>query len=311
MKKVVVIGGGTGLSTLLRGIRDYPLEISAIVTMTDNGSSTGRLRKDMNVLPPGDIRKCIAALSQEEGALLPLFEYRFKNGFGLSGHSFGNLLITALVDITGSFEEAVYLASRILQTQGDIIPSTLENVHLKAKFEDNKEIIGESEITKYGYKHKINKMGLIGNSKANPKALEKIFEADVIVVGPGSLFTSIIPNFLLSGVAKSYSESNAFKIYVSNVSTERGETENFNLSDHLGILNDYKINFDLVIANSKKFGPVKKEKYINPVEVDDKSQENNKVIMEKIYDESNPLYHDSEKLGNIIYDIAMNVKKYK
>lgn len=309
MKKIVTIGGGSGLATLLRGIRDYPMEISAIVTMTDDGASTGRLRKDLKVLPPGDIRKCIAALSHEEGALLPLFEHRFKKGFGLSGHSFGNLFLTALIEMTGSFEEAVLLASKILQTQGVIIPSTLNDVHLVASF-NNKKIIGESKITKYGYNHKIIKMSLSKKAKANPEAVEAIKKADVLVVGPGSLFTSIIPNFLLPGILNEYSRSKALKIYIANVSTERGETENYNLSNHLDALSDYGIKFDIIVANNKKFKINPKEKHVKPVEIDRDYFIETKVVKEDIYNTRNPLYHDSEKLGDLIYDISNNRKKY-
>lgn len=313
MKKITAIGGGTGLSSLLRGLRDYDLEISAIVTMTDDGASSGRLRRETGILPPGDIRKCLAALSLEEGVILPLFEYRFKRGFGISGHSFGNLFISALTEMTGSFSEAIYLASKILQTKGDIIPATLDNVHLKARFNDGRTIVGESKITKYGYRHRIKEIFLDRKAKANPDAIKAIQGADLIVVGPGSLFTSIAPNFLLSGISDTFRKSKAIKIYISNVSTERGETENFKLSDHLRVFENLKISFDAVLANGANFNDRTskiKDKYVKAVEIDRGKIRGLKIIEKELYNRENPLYHDTEKLGNLVYNIAINPKKY-
>ncbi len=304
MKKITAIGGGTGLSTLLRSIRDYPLDISAIVAMTDDGASTGRLRKDLETLPPGDVRQCIAALSRDEGVLLSLFDYRFKKGFGLSGHSFGNLFITALSDITGSFEEAVFLASRILQTQGEIIPATYDNIHLSAFFDNGKKIIGESRITRYGYNHQIAEIMLNKKAETNKEAIKKIMEADILLVGPGSLYTSIMPNFLLLELNKAFKKSQGLKAYISNVSTERGETDNFKISDHLEVLKKYGVSFDLVIATNSHYSP-------KEVKVDTNSFFETKIVKMDLTDIKNPLCHDIEKLGGSLWEIIGNIKKIK
>lgn len=306
MKKIVAIGGGSGLSTLLRGLRDYPLEITAIVTMTDDGASSGLLRKDFGILPPGDIRKCIAALSEDETLLVNLFQYRFKKGFGLKGHSLGNLLIGALKEITGSFEAAVGEISDILKIKGTVLPASLSDIHLVAKFEDGREIQGESKITKYGYKHKITKIKLNKAAKANKKALEAISAADVILVGPGSTFTSVLPNFLIRALLKEYNASEALKIYIGNISTERGETENFPLSEHMQIFENYGIFFDQILANSKLFPKNSGDGFLTPVLIDVPG-----VIKANLIDERNLLYHDPEKLATVLWKIILNAKKHK
>lgn len=305
MKKVVAIGGGSGLSTLLRGLRDYPLDITAIVTMTDDGASTGRLRNDLKILPPGDIRKCLAALSEDESVLVDLFQHRFKNGFGLKGHSFGNLLISALKEMTGNFENAIELCSRLLSIKGKVLPASLADVHLQAVFTDDKKVIGESYITKYGYKHKIKEISLTKKVKANPKAIEAIKNADIIIVGPGSLYTSLLPNFLISEIASEYNKSEATKIFVCNISTERGETEKFSLNDHLKVLEKYNICPELCLVNSAQIPEGIGDGHIHPVRVD--LTEN--IILAPILDKKNPLFHDSESLGKEIWNITLKLKK--
>jgi uncharacterized cofD-like protein len=294
MKNIVVIGGGTGLSTLLRGIKDYPFNISAIVTMTDDGASTGRLRREMGILPPGDIRKCIAALAKNESAILDLFNYRFKSGFGISGHSMGNLFLTALIDTTGSFEKAVEKASDILNIKGQVLPATLTDVHLGAEFEDGQRIVGQHKITQYGYGMKIKSVFLTKEAKANTKAVKAISEAEYIVVGPGSLFTSVIPNFLHKELKVAFQKSKAKKIYVCNVSTERGETDKYKVSDHLKAMEKYGILFDQVIMNSRMFPKGSGDGYVEPVEID---IHGDKYVKAEISDRKNPLYHDSKKLA--------------
>lgn len=300
MKKIVVIGGGTGLSTLLRGIKEYRFDITAIVTMTDDGASTGRLRREVGILPPGDIRKCIAALAKNETELLDLFNHRFKRGFGISGHSMGNLFLTALRDMSGSFEGAVEMASDILNIKGQVLPATLQDVHLGAEFADGMRIMGEHKITQYGYVMRIKNVFLSKEANANPKAVKAINGADVIIVGPGSLFTSIIPNFLHKEIKSEYRKSKAQKIYICNVSTERGETEKFKVSDHISELTKYGVDFDSVIVNSKMFAKGAGDGYVEPVEIDMKG---GKIILANVSSIKNPLYHDHKKLAKAVSDI--------
>lgn len=306
MKKIVAIGGGSGLSTLLRGIRDYPAQITAIVTMTDDGASSGLLRKDLGILPPGDIRKCIAALSEEETLLLNLFQYRFRKGIGLKGHNLGNLLIGAMKDMTGSFESAIEEISDILNIKGQVLPASLTDVHLGAEFENGHRLVGESKITRYGYKNKIKKVYLTKAIKANPKVIEAIKEADLILVGPGSLYTSILPNFLIKDLLKAYLDSKATKIFISNVSTERGETENLGLNAHLEILRKYSVSFDQILANSVKFKEMSGDGYVCPVEIDVEG-----VIKVPVVDNEEPLFHDAQKLGKEVWKLALKNKKLK
>lgn len=287
------------MAALLRGLKKYPVEISAIVTMTDDGASTGRLRREMGVLPPGDIRKCLAALAENESELLDLFNYRFKKGFGIAGHSMGNLLLTALKDTTGSFEGAIEKSSELLNINGRVIPATLEDVHLGAEFEDGTRVLGEHKITQYGYGMKIKNIFLSKEAKSNSKAVSAIENADYILVGPGSLYTSILPNFLHKEIKTAFTKSDAKKIFVCNVSTERGETEKFKASDHLSAFNDFDIQFDQIVANSKMFPKGSGDGFVDPVEID--LFEN--IISAELSNDENPLYHDSEKLAKAVFDI--------
>lgn len=309
MKKVVVIGGGTGLSTLLRGLRSYPIELSAIVAMTDNGASSGKLRKLNGALPPGDIRKCIAALSEDETGLTELFEYRYKSGFGLRGHSVGNLMIAAMLEKTGSFELAVEKISDILNIRGQVLPSTLQDVHLSASFDDGNTVTGEVKLRQYGYKHKIKKLSLTDHAKTNPRAIKAIIESDVIFIGPGSLYSSIIPSFLQPSLAKAVRESAALRVYVSNVSTEKGETEGFDYDEHLRILRKYKVSYDAVLLNNvwAKTGDPRDSTV--PVKVTENSEHQEIRLYANVISVANPLYHDSLKLGNKCYRIILDSGK--
>lgn len=301
MKKVVAIGGGTGLSALLRGLKKYDLDITAIVTMTDDGASTGRLRREIGVLPPGDIRKCIAALSEDESALLDLFNYRFKNGFGLSGHSLGNLFLSAMTDMKGDFGEAVEQMEKLLRVRGRVLPATLKNVHIGAEFEDGKKVMGQVNIAKYGYggKH-VKKLILNKDAATNPKAVKALKEANVILVGPGSLYTSILPNFLHQELLDAYQNSKAKKIYICNVSTERGETEGYKVSHHVNEMKKYFAYHDLVLVNSALFEPGAGDGYVKPVEVDVSGPG---IVLAETVQTENPLFHDSEKLAGAIIKI--------
>lgn len=234
--RVVVIGGGTGLSNLLRGIKSFTNNITAIVTVGDDGGSSGRLRQELGVLPPGDIRNCITALADEERLVTELFRYRFQSGAGLEGHSFGNLFLSALCAITnGDMLEATRVASRVLNSCGQVLPSTVTNFSLVAELTDGRIIEGESQIPLAA--GRIKSLTLKpALPKAVPEAIEAIYNADLIILGPGSLYTSIIPNLLVDGIAQAIRDSSADKIYVSNVLTQNGETNNYSVADHVEAL---------------------------------------------------------------------------
>jgi uncharacterized cofD-like protein len=230
--KIVTIGGGTGLSTLLRGLKASSANITAIVTVADDGGSSGRLRREIGVLPPGDIRNCIAALADEEKLLTELFQYRFKAGDGLVGHSFGNLFLTVLSDITGDFERAIAASSKVLAVRGQVLPATLSDVKLWAELADGRRIEGESNITEAG--GKIVQIGCTpADPPALPRALDALEDADYIIIGPGSLYTSIIPNLLVPDIAEMISARQVPCIYVCNVMTQPGETDGYTVSDHI------------------------------------------------------------------------------
>lgn len=274
--KVVAIGGGTGLSVLLRGLKKYTSNITAIVTVSDDGGGSGLLRTDMGILPPGDIRNCIVSLANTEPIMEQLMQYRFKEG-SLKGQSFGNLFIAAMNDICGSFDAAVREVSSVLAVTGKVLPVTLENVVLYAELEDGTVIKGESQIPikQQALNKKIKRVFLKpGNCKPLPVALNELQEADAIILGPGSLYTSIIPNVLVKNIAKAINNSNALKIYVSNIMTQQGETIGYSLSDHIKAINDHgnKLLIDYAIANTGKIPQAFLEKYrtedASPVVID-------------------------------------------
>lgn len=305
--RVVAIGGGHGLSTLLSGIKDHTANITAIVNVADDGGSSGRLRREFGVLPPGDIRRCIAALAEEESLMTQLFEYRFGQGEGLRGHTFGNLFITALDDITGSFDQAVKAASRVLAVRGRVIPPTLEDVTLVADLavpvgEAARTIRGESLIGKGG--HPIRRVFLDPpDPQAYPDAVKAIEEADLIVLGPGSLFTSILPVLLVEGVRTAIRRSQALCIYVCNVATEPGETDQFGVRAHLEALQAHVGTecVDLALANNNEqpadnFAPEWKGR-TQIVPLDALGQALFPIIAADIINPHNPLRHDAEKLA--------------
>jgi uncharacterized cofD-like protein len=307
--KVVAIGGGSGLSTLLRGLKHFPISLSGIVTMTDNGKSSGRLSREMGVLPPGDVRKCLAALSNDEQLLTKLFEYRFNKGRGLSGHSLGNLLLIALADITGDFESAVRASSKILAIKGEVIPSTLEHVSLISELKNGQQALGEVDTAIQGHRFGIKRVSIIPeDAHAHPTALHFIKNADLIVVGPGSFYTSIVPNFLIKDLRTAFEESSARKIYVCNASTERGETEGYSVDDHITKLREYVngTRFDAALVNSRivessgqegKLGTIRNIT-TNKTEIADIP-----IVLADLIDEHSPLYHDARKLANAIWQI--------
>lgn len=233
--KVVVIGGGTGLATLLKGVKHYTNNITAIVTVGDDGGSSGRLRQEFGVLPPGDIRNCITALADEEKLVTELFRYRFDSGQGLEGHSFGNLFLTAICAITGGdMIQAVKVASSILKSCGQVIPSTLTSNTLVAQMKDGRIVKGESQITATA--GEIEKLKIEPPAQATPEALAAISQADLIIIGPGSLYTSVIPNLLVDGIADAIRNARATKVYVCNIMTQLGETTNYSVSDHIAAI---------------------------------------------------------------------------
>ena len=253
--RIAVLGGGTGLSTMLRGLKAHTPHITAIVTVSDDGGSSGILRRELGMLPPGDIRNCILALSNREPLMQEVLNYRFREG-SLSGQSLGNLVLAALNDMTGSFDQAVSLLGQVLAITGTVLPVTNENIVLQAEFEDGSHIRGETHITDYK-KHTESVIRRISldppEPPALPEALEAIREADMIIFGPGSLYTSVIPNLLTQGVADAVRACPGVKVYVMNVMTQDGETENYTAADHVRALQDHggKALFQYVLVNNQ------------------------------------------------------------
>ncbi|MEL6222638.1 MAG: gluconeogenesis factor YvcK family protein [Cyanobacteria bacterium J06626_14] len=250
--KVVVLGGGTGLSTLLRGLKAYSANITAIVTVADDGGSSGRLRREIGVLPPGDIRNCLAALADEEKLITELFQYRFQAGNGLVGHSFGNLFLTAMGEVTGDVEQAIAAISKVLAVRGQVVPATLSDVKLWAELADGRRIEGESQITEA--KGQIIQIGCEpSHPPALPRAIQAIQEADFIILGPGSLYTSIIPNLLVPDIVEAIANHPVPRIYVCNIMTEMGETEGYTVSDHIKAIDNAcgQPIFDAVLIHRK------------------------------------------------------------
>lgn len=237
-KRVVIIGGGTGLSTLIRGLKQYPLDLTAIVTVADDGGSSGRLRDDYDIPPPGDVRNVIAAMSEVEPLVEEMFQYRFQGREALKGHSLGNLMLTALTEITGDFSHAIRELSRVLNVHGRVIPVVNESMTLLAEFEDGSIIEGESVIPK---QHKQIKQVFLKqeNLKPLPDAIEAIEEADLIIIGPGSLYTSIIPNFLVKDIRDAVIAAKGRKVYICNLMTQDGETSHYTAADHVQAIYDH------------------------------------------------------------------------
>ncbi|MFZ0642329.1 MAG: gluconeogenesis factor YvcK family protein, partial [Candidatus Acidiferrales bacterium] len=240
--RIVALGGGTGLSAVLRGLKEYvatpkdlthqPIaDLAAVVTVTDDGGSSGRLRREYRVLPPGDIRNCMVALSKDEHLLGKLFQYRFPVGRALAGHSFGNLFLTALTNVTGDFPRAVQVSAEVLAIRGRIFPSTAQNVTLEAELEDGTIVAGETNISRS--RQRIRRVRLVPNRvRPLPEVLQAIREADLILVGPGSLYTSIIPNLLVEQVTETIMHSSATRVYIANLMTQPGETQHYSVADH-------------------------------------------------------------------------------
>ncbi len=309
--KIVALGGGTGLSTLLRGLKEVSDNITAIVSVADDGGSSGRLREATGILPPGDIRQCLVALSEAEGLTGRLFQYRFSDEYGLSGHNFGNLFIAAMTDVTGSFEQGVIESSRVLAVRGRVIPSTLQQVTLSADVRvDNggnghgwQRVVGESAIP--AAHRQIERVFLEPeNVPAYPEAVKAILQADLIVAGPGSLFTSVLPNLLVPSIADAIHASSATKIYVCNVATQPGETTDFDVDAHVMALQRHVGNlFPFVLANDHLIVNTGENQHLEPVPLPQKQPVTYTLLTADVIDEKRPWRHDSAKLAKVITDI--------
>ena len=327
--RIVSIGGGNGLSTLLRGLKRYAkvgegiLDITAVVTVTDDGGSSGRLRRDFDVLPPGDIRNCMVALSEDETLMSRLFQFRFSNGRGLKGHSFGNLFLTAMTHLTGDFNQAVRFSAEVLAVLGHIHPSTAANVVLEATLANGQKVKGESRISRS--RSRIEKIEIHPRRpKPLPETLEAIAKADVITLGPGSLFTSVIPNLLVDGIPKAIAQSPALKAYFVNLMSQPGETTNFRASDHVEAIHRHtKLPLvDVCVVNSHAIRGKVLDRYeanaARPVENDVENLERMgmKVISDDLVRLSakrapEKIRHDSSVIGAIAFELAYKGHKRK
>jgi uncharacterized cofD-like protein len=309
--RIVVVGGGTGLSTMLRGLKKITTNLTAVVTVSDDGGSSGRLQKELGVLPPGDIRNCLVALADDEALVTALFRYRFQEGEGLSGHSFGNLFLAAMTGVTGNFDEAVKAASRVLNVKGRVLPSTLAVARLCARMRDGRVIEGESKIPEA--------RGIIDEVFLDPpyaapldEVITAIREADAILLGPGSLYTSILPNLLVDRVAQEIEASSGVKIYVCNVMTQPGETDGYTASDHVRALmqgaSSPKI-CDVVIVNEQlphKLREAYAEEGQLPVQPDEAALEalGVRVVRANVISENETVRHDPERLAAVVVGIV-------
>lgn len=313
--RVVTIGGGTGLSTLLRGLKRYVgteiSDLAAIVTVTDDGGSSGRLRKEFNILPPGDIRNCMVALSEDEGLLGKLFQYRFPGGNGLEGHNFGNLFLTALTGITGDFTVAVRESSQILASRGHIYPSTESHVDLDAWMDDGSRVRGETRIT--ASQRRIVELRLVpANAKPLPETLQAIAAADVITVGPGSLFTSLIPNFLVREIPGAIAASRAIKIFVCNLMQQANESLGLSASEHLLAIQKHARQqlFDYALVNNRPASAQMIAKYreqgCGQVQADTQRIEAAGVrcVQADFMEEAEVVRHNTAALARVILELA-------
>ncbi|MBM3127010.1 MAG: YvcK family protein [Chloroflexi bacterium] len=301
--KIVALGGGTGLSTLLRGLKEHAAQLTAIVTVADDGGSSGRLRRELGVLPPGDFRQCIAALADSEPLMTSLLQYRFGSGSGLEGHSFGNLLIVAMAGITGSFERALRESSRVLAVRGQILPSTLRHVTLCAETRtpELERVAGESEITRRGAR--IVRVYLEPeNTPAYPDAVRALLDADLIIAGPGSLYTSILPNLLVPDIQNALRAATAKKIYVCNIATQPGETDDFSVEDHFAALEQHVGAgiFTHILANDNyrvNFPDASPSQLVKPRTG---APRDRAIIFADLVDETKSWRHDPKKLAQVI-----------
>jgi len=314
---IVALGGGTGLSTLLHGLKEYTSNITAIVTVADDGGSSGRLREEFGMLPPGDIRNCLVALADAEPLMGRLFQFRFKEGGGLKDHNFGNLFITAMLKVTGDFQKAVKESSKVLAIRGSVIPSTLSKVVLEAEYTDGRRAIGESKIPHASAS--IKRLYIKpSEAKATRDAVEAIRKADIILLGPGSLYTSIMPNLLISDIYREVAASKAIKIYICNVMTQSGETDGYKASDHMKAIIAHTTP-DIAthcIVNTGKVPEKMLDRYKQerayPVSPDINIIEKMgyRVIAGNVINTADYVRHDSAKLARIINDMGSARRKH-
>ena len=300
--KIVALGGGTGLSVVLKGLKVYSDNLSAIVSVGDDGGSSGRLRKQLGLIPPGDFRNCLVALAEDESLVGKLFQYRFSQGEGLQGHSFGNLFIAAMTDVTGGFDQALVESSKVLSVNGKILPSTLVPIELIADLEDGTTVYGESKIGETN--GRIKKLLIEpADVSAYPQSIDALINAELIVLGPGSLYTSVLPSLLVTEIQEAISKSNACKIYVCNVATQRGETSGYGVNEHVGALLDHTSDsfVDCVIAND--LVNTESESEICPVVEGPEMVNGIKVVYGNIIDGENRYRHQSNNLANLIIKV--------
>ncbi|WP_135556270.1 gluconeogenesis factor YvcK family protein [Paenibacillus cymbidii] len=311
LPRIVVIGGGTGLSVMLRGLKEKPVDITAIVTVADDGGSSGILRSELQIPPPGDIRNVLIALADVEPMLSRMLQHRFQTGNGLAGHSLGNLILAAMKEITGDFVLGIRELSRVLAVRGSVLPATNHSIVLKALMEDGTMVEGESKIPQAG--GKIKRVFIEpAHAEPLPEAIEAIRQADAILVGPGSLYTSIIPNLLVGGVAEAVTESDAVKIFICNVMTQPGETDNYSVSDHLQAVYDHVGShlFDYVIVNDGEIPPQVQLKYAEKgakavhLDLEEVTRRGYRVIADKLVLFRTYLRHDAAKLSEHIYRLV-------
>ncbi len=318
--RIVAIGGGHGLATLLRGLKEHTSNLTAIVTVADDGGSSGRLRRELGVLPPGDFRNCIAALADDEALITHLFQYRFANGSGLNGHTLGNLFITAMAEMAGSFEQAILESSRVLAVQGQVLPSTLHDVRLNAEVRPMPEAESEEWIP-----HRLNRVrgessipdarGIIqrvyldpSDAPAYPGAVRALLNADLIVAGPGSLYTSVLPNLLVPEIAEAVKRSPARKVYVCNVATQLGETEGFSVADHVGAIERHVQChlFPLVLVNDNLELAIESSAGVDLVPPDVPPDWPYRVTTADLVDKTCLWRHDSHKLARALLGLIGN-----
>jgi uncharacterized cofD-like protein len=323
--RVVAIGGGTGLSALLEGLKHYTrredpsapfVDITAIVTVTDDGGSSGRLRREFDVLPPGDIRNCMVALSEDSALLSRLFQYRFQTGRGLKGHSFGNLFLMALTQVMGDFPEAVRTSSEVLKIAGRIYPATAANVSLEARLEDGTKVVGETRISRS--RARIRSIHLIPRHvKPLPEALAAIADADVVTLGPGSLFTSVIPNLLVDGITPSIRRSAALKAYFVNLMWQPGETSQFRASDHIRAIHRHARGqlIDYAVVNIRPIASALKKRYAReaalPVEnnIDELFKMGLKVVAGNLVGRFDRVRHDPVAAAAVVVKLAQEGRR--
>ena len=318
MKKIIIFGGGSGLSQMLKGLKLFPIDITAVVSVSDNGGSTLRLRKDFNIPAVGDISKVLMAMSNTDQDIVNLMNYRFKQSKSLGNHSIKNLLLTALLEQKGDFASAILVLAKLLDIEGQVLPITADNAELVGLTEDDKRIYGETSITKC--KKKIKRVMYDREINANPEVLKAISEADLIIFSSGSLLTSIIPNIIIDDVVKAIRKSQAPKLYICNLVTQPGETDDFKVSDHIKVLNEYlgAETINMVLANNVEIPHELVLKYAteeqkDPVILDEDTLKKMKVrvLKDKIYTvEDGYLRHDTLKTAYLVFSILMENEEW-